>query len=145
MIVNAGSLTGLGWFAMNGLVLFWFGVILLVVRLIGLTRSIAVIKAVHTVVFVLLSGLLAVLLYEVISGRITALTWIAVTLFLAEGMVLIINGWRCPLTAMAEDLGSPHGQVTDTLLPKWFADRVFRIYTGLLAGALVFLAVRMLR
>jgi hypothetical protein len=132
-------------FVWPGMVLFWLGVILLVVRLIGLPRSITLIKVVHTVMFVLLSVLLAALLYEVIANRMTALTWIAVTLFLAEGIVLVINGWRCPLTAIAEKLGSSHGQVTDTLLPKWFADHVFQVYSGLFAGALVLMLVRLIK
>jgi hypothetical protein len=132
-------------FVWPGMVLSWLGVILLVVRLIALTRSIAFIKFIHTVVFVVLSALLAGLLYEVIANRMTAITCIAVTLFLAEGIVLVINGWRCPLTAIAEDLGSSHGQVTDTLLPKWFADHVFQVYSGLFAGALVFMVVRLIK
>ena len=133
---------GLVW---PGMVLCWLGVILLAVRLIALTRSIAFIKFIHTVVFVVLSALLAGLLYEVIANRMTAITWIAVTLFLAEGIVLVLNRWRCPLTAIAEKLGSPHGQVTDTLLPKWLADRVFQIYSGLFVGALVFIVVRLIK
>ena len=133
------------WFKLlPGMVLFWLGIILLVVRLIALPHSITLIKVVHTVVFVLLSGLLAVQLYEVIADRISAVTWIAVTLFVAEGIVLVINSWRCPLTALAEKLGSSHGQITDTLLPKWFADQVFRVYGALFAGALIFLVIRLL-
>ena len=132
-------------FVWPGMVIFWLGVILLVVRLIALTRSIAFIKFIHTVVFVVLSALLAGLLYEVIANRMTAITWIAVTLFLAEGIVLVLNGWRCPLTAIAENLGSSHGQVTDTLLPKWFADHVFQVYSGLFVGALVFMVVRLIK
>jgi hypothetical protein len=107
-------------------------------------RSITFIKFVHTVVFVFLSGALAVFLYEVSVDKITFLTWIAVALFLAEGVVLIANGWKCPLTTYVERLGSTHGQVTDIFLPKWFADRIFHIYRGLLAVALVLLAIRML-
>ena len=143
MIDGYDILASLGWFGILGMVVLWLGVILLVVRLIGVPRSIAFIKTVHTVVFVILSGLLAAFLYEVVADRMTLITWIAVTLFLAEGVVLILNGWRCPLTAMAEQLGSTHGQITDTLLPKWFADRVFHVYGGLFAAALVFLAIRL--
>ena len=51
-------------------------------------RSITFIKAVHTVIFFLLSGILIVSLYEVIFDKITVLTWIALALFLAEGIVL---------------------------------------------------------
>lgn len=107
-------------------------------------RSIVFIKSVHTVIFVFMTGALAVLLYEVIVDKITILTWIAVALFLIEGIVLIVNGWKCPLTNYTERLGSTHGQVTDIFLPKWFADRVFQIYGVLWAVALLLLVIRML-
>jgi hypothetical protein len=139
--------SGVGWASVAGMTIFWLGVIAFVVWLVGVIsaklHSIILIKAVHTVVFVLLSGLLAVYLYEVIADKITFITWVAVTLFLAEGVVLIVNGWRCPLTTMAENLGSPHGQITDIFLPKWFADRVFLVYSGLFVAALLLLLVRL--
>jgi hypothetical protein len=144
MIGVYGTTAGLGWFGMLIMVLFWLGVIALVVWLVGVPRSITVIKSVHTVVFFLLSALLVILVYEVLTGKMTFLTWIAVSLFLAEGVVLMTNGWRCPLTTLAESLGSTHGQITDTFLPKWFADRVFRVYGGLFAGALLVLIIRLL-
>ncbi len=108
-------------------------------------RSITFIKSVHTIVFVPLSGLLFVLVYEVAVGRITYLTWIAVAVFLAEGIVLMTHNGRCPLTMYAERLGSTHGQITDFFFPKWFADRVFLVYGGLFAVSLVFLVIRLLR
>ena len=107
-------------------------------------RSIVFIKSIHTGIFVFLTGALTVLLYEVILDRITILTWIALVLFLIEGVVLIINGWKCPLTCYADQLGSSHGQVIDIFLPKWFADRVFIIYGTLWAVALLLFAIRML-
>ena len=132
------------WFIAPALVLFWLAVIWLAVWLISLPRSIAFIKAAHTAVFIVLSVLLVAVAYEVFTDRITDVTWIGVTMFLAEGIVLVMNGGRCPLTAMAEKLGSPHGQITDTLLPKWFADRVFQVYGVLFVTSLVVLAVRLL-
>jgi hypothetical protein len=107
-------------------------------------RSITFIRFVHTVIFLILSVILAVFLYEVIVDKITSFTWIAVALFTVEGIVLIASGWKCPLTAYAESLGANHGQVTDIFLPKWFADRVFIMYGGLFAVALLFLVIRLL-
>lgn len=109
-----------------------------------LLHSITFIKSVHTTIFILLSGLLAVFLYEVVVDRTTFLTWIAVTVFLVEGLILMASGWKCPLTVYAERLGSTHGQVTDIFLPKWFADRVFIIYGGLFAVTLLLLVIRLL-
>jgi hypothetical protein len=88
---------------------------------------------------------MAVLLYEVVVDKISNLTWIAVALFAVEGIVLIANNWTCPLTTYAESLESYHGQVTDIFfLPKWFGDRIFIIYGGLLVVALLLLLIRLL-
>ncbi len=105
-------------------------------------RSITFIKSVHTIVFVPLSALLFVMVYEVAVGQITVFTWAAVAVFLAETVVLITHNWRCPLTMYAERLGSTHGQITDFFFPKWFADRVFLVYGGLFVFSIVKLALR---
>jgi hypothetical protein len=84
------------------------------------------------------------MVYEVLVGRMTYFTWIAVAVFLAEGVVLATHRWRCPLTMYAERLGSTHGQITDFFFPKWFADRVFIVYSGLFAVSLVYLVIRLL-
>jgi hypothetical protein len=107
-------------------------------------RSQLFIETFHTVIFILMSCMLFALLYEVIFDQITTLSWIAVGAFVIEGLILVANGWKCPLTNYAEELGSVHGQVTDIFLPKWFADRVFQIYGGLFALAIVLLAFRLL-
>lgn len=52
-------------------------------------RSVRFIKAVHALLFIFGSVLLVALLYEVVSGRITALTWIAVFVFIGEGIILL--------------------------------------------------------
>lgn len=106
-------------------------------------RSQIYIETFHTVVFILLSGLLVALLYEVIFDSITILTWLAVAAFVIEGLILLANGWKCPLTTYAEQQGSTHAQVTDMFLPKWFADRVFQIYGSLFAIAILLLAFRL--
>jgi hypothetical protein len=118
-----------------------FAAYLLGVRLLEVItdrlHSIRFIKSIHTLIFVPLSALLFVFLYEVFANRITYFTWIAVAVFLAEGVVLVVNHGRCPLTSYAERLGSTHGQITDFFFPKWFADHVFQVYTGLFAVSLV--------
>jgi hypothetical protein len=116
----------------------WIGVIITMLKSIGL------IKAIHTAIFFVMNGAMAALLYAVILDKITLLTWVAVALFLLEGIVLIANGWQCPLTSYVERLGSTHGQITDIFLPKWLADRIFPIYTSLLVVALLLLVIRLL-
>ena len=107
-------------------------------------RSVAFIKFLHIAFGILLSGGLIVLLYEVAVDKITILSGIAVALFLIEGVVLVANGWKCPLTGYAERLGSTHGRVTDIFLPKWIADRFFQIFGAVWAVALLLLVIRIL-
>jgi hypothetical protein len=107
-------------------------------------RSVGFIKSVHILFGIAMTAGLAVLFYEVLVDKITTLAWIGVALFLVEGVVLVANGWKCPLTSYAERLGSTHGRVTDIFLPKWVADRFFQIFGGLWAVALLLLGIRML-
>ena len=65
---------------------------------------------------------MAVLLYEVIANKLSIFTWISVTLFTIEVIVLMLNNWTCPLTIYAENLESYRGQTTNIFfLPKWLA------------------------
>ena len=108
-------------------------------------KSIAFIRSLHTAIFVFFNVIMAVLLYEVIADRITILTWIAVALFTIEVIILIANNWTCPLTTYAESLEFYRDQTTDIFfLPKWFGDRMFIFYGGLLVVALLLLVIRLL-
>ena len=49
-----------------------------------------------------------------------------------EVLVFAGNGFRCPLTDLAERYGAEHGSVTDIYLPKWFAHNMPAIHTPLL-------------
>lgn len=131
------------------LTLFWFGIIQVVVQLTKVIstryRSIKLVKVVHTVAFYMMSAVLLMMVYEVVVDRITWITWNAAGLFLAEGIVLLLNRGRCPMTSMAEDLGASSGQITDLFLPKWFADQIFKVYGVLFVASLALLTIRLFR
>ena len=52
------------------------------------------------------------------------------------GLVVFVgNGFTCPLTPIAEDLGAERGSVADIYLPGWFARRLPAIAgTALVTG-----------
>ena len=106
-------------------------------------RLILFIKSLHSLVFLSISVCVLVVLYSAAADRIGTATWIALAIVLAEGLVLAINGWRCPLTTYAEKLGAPKGRVTDIFLPRWFADRTFTICGAVFAIACLLLLVRL--
>jgi hypothetical protein len=85
------------------------------------------IKLVHTVIFWILSLCVVYALFSGIANRMTTWTWVAVGLLLVESVVLVVSGWTCPLTILAERQGAVRGSVTDIFLPKWLADRIFPI------------------
>jgi len=85
------------------------------------------IKVVHAVIFWILSLCTVYALYSGLADRITGWTWLAVLLLLVESVVLVLSGWTCPLTILAERQGALQGSVTDIFLPTWLADRIFPI------------------
>ena len=95
------------------------------------------IKAVHSLAFFAIQSAILFLLYTGVRGRSDRQAGIAAAIAVGESVIYAGNGFRCPLTSLAENLGAEHGQVTDIFLPKWLASNVARIYTPLLATALV--------
>jgi hypothetical protein len=86
--------------------------------------SVFQIKLVHSVIFWVLSACVVYALFCGLADRVTVWTWIAIGLLMAESLVFTTNGWRCPLTLLAEREGAADGKVVDIFLPPWFADRV---------------------
>src|SRR4051812_14005377 len=88
------------------------------------TALIALIKSVHTLIFAGMGACVLRVFYSGITGRVSRLTWVSLTAVIGEGLVFIGNGWRCPLTNMAEARGSSNATVGDIFLPGWFARRI---------------------
>src|SRR5262245_6856823 len=110
-----------------------------------LKGSLLQIKVVHTIVFWVLSACVLYALFSGLAGRVPGWTWVAVALVCVEGVALVSFGGVCPLTILAERLGSPRGSVVDIFLPKWLADRIFLICGGTFLIACVTLIAQLLR
>ena len=100
------------------------------------------VKLAHTVIFWILSLCVVYALFSALANRITTWTWVAVALLLFESLVLVMSGWTCPLTILAQRLGAGRGSVADIFLPEWFADRIFPICGTAYGVALVLLLLR---
>lgn len=100
------------------------------------------IKLAHTVIFWILSLCVGYALFSGIADRITTWTWVAVGLLFIESVVLVVSGWTCPLTILAERHGAVRGSVADIFLPKWLADRIFPICGTAYVVALVLIVLR---
>lgn len=60
---------------------------------------------------------------------------IAAGVVASEGLVFAANGFRCPLTQVAERVGAEHGSVTDIYLPRWLARNLPVIHVPLIVFA----------
>ena len=105
-------------------------------------RSLTFIKVLHSAAFWFFTAANLVVLAAAVTGRTCTLTWTGLAVLLIEGVILMLNGWRCPLRTYAEDIGAVSGQVTDIFLPNWFADRIFPICGGLLLLSVVLILLR---
>ncbi len=87
------------------------------------------VKAIHTAIFAAFAAAVLHVFAAGVLDRRSRWTAPAVVLVLGESVVFFGNGWRCPLTGLAESLGAESGRVTDIFLPRWFADRIPQIFT----------------
>lgn len=105
--------------------------------------AIAVIKAIHTVIFLLIMSFIVHFAWSGLRNRLTPWTVATFALVVGEGIVLGVNGGRCPLTVVVEDLGSNHGSVSDIFLPDWVARHIPHISSALIGlGVTAFLMHR---
>jgi hypothetical protein len=103
---------------------------------------ITAIKTLHTAIFALIMGFIVHFAYMGLRGRPSRWMVITFSLTIIEGLVLMVNRGRCPLTIVVEDLGDEHGSVSDIYLPEVVARHIPHISTGLLAAGLAGLIVR---
>ena len=93
------------------------------------------VKAVHTFVWFIVEAAMVYVIGAGLRGRTDRRVAIASGIVAAESLVFTVNGFRCPLTTMAESLGAEDGAVTDIFLPRWFAKSLPMIHAPLLALA----------
>ena len=91
------------------------------------------VKAFHSFAFLTIQSAIVYLLFKGIRKETDEKATFAAAIATAETLIYASNGFRCPLTSLAEDLGAEKGSVTDIFLPKWLASNVARIYTPLFA------------
>jgi hypothetical protein len=91
------------------------------------------VKTVHSIAFWVIQSAIVYILYKGVRRQTDRGVAIAAGIGTAESAIYAGNGFRCPLTGLAEDLGSEHGAVTDIFLPGWLAANVANIYTPMFA------------
>ena len=102
------------------------------------SAALVAVKAVHTLAWFSIEACMAYVLWAGFARRSDRRAAIAAGVVAGETLLFAANGFRCPLTQVAESLGAERGSVTDIFLPKWFAHNLPAIHVPLivLAGLL---------
>ena len=87
-------------------------------------EALSAIKAVHTAIFFSIAGAILLTVWDGLRGRPRRRTAVAGGMVLAETAVFVSNNQVCPLTPLAEQLGTERGSVVDIFLPDWAARRI---------------------
>lgn len=104
-----------------------------------------IIKTVHTIIWAFFVTVILYVLWSAIADNINFLTWIAISLVLAEGIILLFNGWRCPLTIMGEKYTSQAEVGFDIFLPKWVAKNNKTIFTTIYVIGIILIVYRLIK
>lgn len=108
------------------------------------TSALVAVKAVHTLAWFSIECCMVYLLYAGFARQSDRRAALAAAVVGGESLIFAANGFRCPLTDVAESLGAENGSVTDIYLPRWFAHDLPAIHAPLILLA-VFLHGRNLR
>jgi len=103
-------------------------------------NALTVVRAIHTVIYVVMATSIFVVLYAGITGARGAWLWVAAALVGIESVVFLWNGLKCPLTAVAARYGAGGG--ADTFLPEWITRYTFCVFGPLILIAAALVAVR---
>ncbi|MCQ1957011.1 hypothetical protein NNX39_10905 [Arthrobacter sp. zg-Y826] len=95
------------------------------------------VKVFHTFAWVTIESCMLYVLVAGIRKRSDRRAGIAAAVVSMEVLVFAGNGFHCPLTAVARDLGDSSGSVTDIYLPQWLAKNLPAIHVPLIIAAVV--------
>ena len=93
------------------------------------------IKAIHTLAWFSIELCMVYLLYTGFAKRSDGSVVVAAVVVGGESLIFAANGFRCPLSQLAESFGAVNNSVTDIYLPRWFAHYLPAIHVPLIVLA----------
>ena len=104
-------------------------------------RSLTTIKVVHTIVWAFFAGCIVAIPIASWLGEHRIAAWLATIVFV-EVLVLVFNGWRCPLTSMANRYTEDRRDNFDIYLPVWLARHNKLVFGSLYVAGVTFALAR---
>jgi polyferredoxin len=109
----------------------------------GAERRLRAIRLLHTAVWAVFAGCIVAIPVLTWLGRFRAAAVLAAVV-LSEVAVLWLNGWNCPLTAVAARYTDDRRANFDICLPEWLARYNKEIFGPLYAIGVAYLVARYL-
>lgn len=104
-------------------------------------RALILVKIVHTVVWAFFVGCIIAIPIAAWWGNYAGAVWLAV-IVMGEVLILLANGWRCPLTILASRFTEERHDNFDIYLPLCLARNNKLIFGVLYVSGMVFAFVR---
>ena len=100
------------------------------------------VKLIHTLIWFIFVAAVLYVFYAGAFNRINKLVWYCIGLILIEGVVLLINKGKCPLTSLACKYTDAHPTGFDIFLPEWLAKYNKILFSALFLVGLSFVLWR---
>ncbi len=82
--------------------------------------ALVVVKVIHTIAWAFFAGCILAIPVASWLGHHRAAAWLTAIVFV-EVAILVVNGWRCPLTSLAARYTDERHDNFDIYLPLWLA------------------------
>lgn len=101
-------------------------------------------KLIHTLLWLFIICFIGYIWYAGIFDKNTKLLWVSIVIVISEGVILLTNGWKCPLTKIAFKYAKNNETGFDIYLPKWFAKYNISFFTIIAILGIMLVIVRVL-
>ncbi len=101
-----------------------------------------VLKTVHTLVWLIMTAANFSAFYLALSGKFNWLFFFCVALLGGEIVVIVVNGWHCPLTDVMAKYTTERQANFDIYLPEWLARNNIKIFSALIGLEIVTVLIR---
>ena len=109
--------------------------------IVARARALTAIKVVHTLVWTVFAGCIVAIPIASFREAHRAAFWL-VAIVAIEVVILALNRWSCPLTAVAARYTDDRRANFDIYLPRWLARHNKTVFGGLYVGGVAFAVAR---
>ena len=104
-------------------------------------KKVFAIKFIHSILFWLMVFCLFYILYGAITRTYDWTLLTAIGVIIIDGLAIVLNHGRCPLTTLAEKHGAENGAVTHLFMPQWMARYVFKFSAVLFTAEVAWIGI----